>query len=211
MAATSKLSHHDALNAHRRELIVNAAQQVFETHGLEAASIRSIAEAAGCTTGAIYPYFKGKEDVFAAVLRRSLEGLRQALAAAVINAGTADKALRRTTSAFFKYYDERPSELALALYLFNGIRPRKLGQRLDAELTRRLEAVLEVFATQIRNADSRPFNPIVNVEAMALFTYLNGLLILRHNGRIQSLNKNTTVLLAHYTRHLMHRLKSKLH
>jgi TetR/AcrR family transcriptional regulator len=208
MAAIAKSSHREALNAHRRRLLVDAAQHVFEDAGLEGASIRSIAKAAGCTTGAIYPSFKGKEDIFAAVLGRSLQGLLGAVEDAMSNTGAAAKALRRGTVAFYKYYVERPSELALALYLFNGIRPRKLGGELDSELTRQLEAVLDKFAEKIREASDRPFRPIVEVEAMGLFTYLVGLLILRHNGRIQLLNKNAAVLLAHYTKNLLQRLNT---
>jgi len=207
MAAIIKIGHQAALNAHRRGLIVDAAQRVFENAGLEDTSIRAIAQAAGCTTGAIYPYFKGKEDVFAAVLGRSLQSLLRTVEDGMRKPRTAAKALRGGIVAFYKYYDERPSELALALYLFNGIRPRKLGGDLDDELTRQLEAVIGVFAEQIRKASNRPFIPIVEVEAMALFTYLVGLLILRHNGRIKSLNKNTAVLLAHYTKTLLQRLK----
>ncbi len=206
MAAVAKTSHQDALNAHRRRLIVDAAQRVFENSGREDASIRASAQAAGCTTGAIYPYFTGKEDVFAAVLGRSLQSLHGAVEEATRQARSAAKALRRGVVAFYRYYDERPSELALALYLFNGIR-RKLGGEHDRKLARQLEAVVGLFAEQIGRAASRPFAPIVEVEAMALFTYLAGLLILRHNGRIKALNKNTAVLLAHYTKNLLLRLQ----
>src|SRR5207244_347788 len=61
-------NYQSALDSFRRRLIVDAARLVFERVGLEGASIRTIAQAAGCTTGAIYPHFQGKEEIYAAVL-----------------------------------------------------------------------------------------------------------------------------------------------
>jgi AcrR family transcriptional regulator len=60
MSALKSNAYQGALDAHRRQLIVDAARRVFEQSGLEGASIRAIAEAAGCTTGAIYPHFQAK-------------------------------------------------------------------------------------------------------------------------------------------------------
>ncbi|MBL4906594.1 MAG: helix-turn-helix transcriptional regulator [Sneathiella sp.] len=47
----------------RRQKILEAATRVFEKVGLANASMRAIALEAGCTTGAIYPIFSGKEDI----------------------------------------------------------------------------------------------------------------------------------------------------
>src|SRR5258707_14042847 len=65
----------DTLRDARRQVIINAARRVFERVGLDGASIRLIAAEAGCTTGAIYPWFAGKEEVYAAILAESLDHL----------------------------------------------------------------------------------------------------------------------------------------
>ena len=65
----------DVLRDARRQVIIDAARRVFERAGLEGASIRMIAAEAGCTTGAIYPWFAGKEEVYAAILAGSLDRL----------------------------------------------------------------------------------------------------------------------------------------
>lgn len=51
-----------------RERILEAARTEFLEHGFAAASLRAIAAAAGVTTGAIYGYFKGKADLFDALV-----------------------------------------------------------------------------------------------------------------------------------------------
>jgi hypothetical protein len=48
--------------------------------------------------------------------------------------------------------------------------------------------------------------PMVRIEATALITYLVGLLVLKHGGRIDVLANNAPVLLAHYTKNLVARL-----
>jgi AcrR family transcriptional regulator len=206
MSALKSSSYQGALDAHRRQLIVEAARRVFEQSGLEGASIRAIAQAAGCTTGAIYPHFAAKEEIFAVVLRESLLAISQSVSNAVRETTSPAKALRRATSAIYKYYDARPSELTLALVLFNGDRPKKLGRGLDETLKQQLDGLLALLAEQVRRTARQPFLPMVRIEAMALFTYLVGLLVLKHSGRIDVLGNNASVLLAHYIKNMVARM-----
>ncbi|WP_416566198.1 TetR/AcrR family transcriptional regulator [Nocardia testacea] len=53
-----------------RNLLVDAAQEVFAAKGFGAASLDDIASAAGYTRGAIYVHFKAKEDLFLVVHQR---------------------------------------------------------------------------------------------------------------------------------------------
>ena len=46
-----------------KERIYYAAMELFNEHGIESVSIADIAEAAQCSPGNIYHYFKGKEDI----------------------------------------------------------------------------------------------------------------------------------------------------
>jgi AcrR family transcriptional regulator len=53
-----------------RDLLLDAAQDVFAQRGFEGASLEEIAEAAGYTRGAIYKHFGSKEELFLAVNKR---------------------------------------------------------------------------------------------------------------------------------------------
>ena len=55
---------------HTRDLLLDAAEQVFSSRGFEGASLDEIADTAGYTRGAIYKHFTGKEDLFMSVNRR---------------------------------------------------------------------------------------------------------------------------------------------
>ena len=78
-----------AVNDLKRALILDAARTVFERDGLEGASMRAIAEAAGYTAAAIYFHFKAKEDIYAALLDDSLDRLIAHIDAAVLACGNA--------------------------------------------------------------------------------------------------------------------------
>jgi AcrR family transcriptional regulator len=55
---------------HTRDLLLDAAEQVFASRGFEGSSLDEIADTAGYTRGAIYKHFAGKEELFLAVNRR---------------------------------------------------------------------------------------------------------------------------------------------
>jgi AcrR family transcriptional regulator len=51
-----------------RETIIEASMRLFARRGYHGTSVAQIAEATGLTKGALYWYFKGKEDLFLTVL-----------------------------------------------------------------------------------------------------------------------------------------------
>ena len=68
--ATTKAPHPGRpKRAHRQEEILDAAFQVFASHGFEAARIDEVAERAGVAKGTVYLYFRDKEQMFREVVR----------------------------------------------------------------------------------------------------------------------------------------------
>ncbi|WP_250228547.1 TetR/AcrR family transcriptional regulator [Anaeropeptidivorans aminofermentans] len=55
--------------------IIESAKEEFLAHGFEKASLKVICEDAGVTTGALYKRYKGKEDLFCAVVADTVEAL----------------------------------------------------------------------------------------------------------------------------------------
>lgn len=66
--------------ADRRQLILEAALDVFAEQGFEGATTKEIAARAGVTHGLIYFYFSSKEDLFQAVFEHTLSGALGGLA-----------------------------------------------------------------------------------------------------------------------------------
>jgi len=57
----------------KRNDVAEATWRVIEKQGLHAATVRAIAEEAGCSTGAIVHYFENKDDLFIFSLRLATE------------------------------------------------------------------------------------------------------------------------------------------
>jgi AcrR family transcriptional regulator len=179
----------------KRSIILDAALELFETEGLDGTSMRAIAKRVGYSPAAIYGYFPSKEHIYAAALSQSLDGLRIAIASAVVNIG--DAPVTRFCAAglaFFDFYDAHPRDLVLGFYLFRGgIRPRglttELNRDLNAELLNALDplrrAAVDHGADETEAAD-------LTAEVLA---HAFGLILLAHTGRMALFGSSARQLL----------------
>lgn len=184
----------------RRARVLDAARRVFESKGLEGAHMRAIAAEAGYTVGALYFYYKSKEEIYADLLSASLRRLREATAAGGADAHTPGAKAAARALAFYDYYVARPDEITLGLYLFQGIRPRGLTR----DLNRQLNAQLWDALAEIQIALTEGGVPLEDArrETTALFAHCVGTLVLVHTGRIRMFGQDGRDLFARYVRGL---------
>jgi AcrR family transcriptional regulator len=64
----------------RREQVLEAARACLQDHGLEAVSMEMIIARSGLSTGAVYGYFKGKNELINAVITEGTTDLARELA-----------------------------------------------------------------------------------------------------------------------------------
>lgn len=69
----------DEKRAARRLQILDAAWRCFEREGLHATTMDDIVRASGLSAGAVYSYFRNKDELILAALTTSLTGLRDRL------------------------------------------------------------------------------------------------------------------------------------
>lgn len=91
----------------RREMIIEAAQGLFEQKGFEQTTVEEIAVSAELGKGTIYSYFKSKEEIYIAILEKRLDLLEQKMRDAIANPKTAVDALYGLYDAFIEYHRER--------------------------------------------------------------------------------------------------------
>jgi TetR/AcrR family transcriptional regulator len=189
----------------RREAVLAAARAVFETKGLDGASVRLIAEQAGCTTGSIYPYFKGKEEIYAEVLSQSLKDYLQHLRAGMAKASGPKAQFEAALWSHFKFYESRPSDLSLALYLFNGLKPQGLTRELDGRLNEQLKRIHATFTDSLRAlayCSAREADSEIGLH----FSMLFGLLTLYHTRRTKVFRIDPRALLKTHIQRSLERL-----
>lgn len=186
-----------AVSELKRELILAAAARVFETEGLDGASLRAIAAEAGYTPAALYFHFESKEAIYAELLGSSLARLAEIVASSVARASTPAERLRAAAMGFFGFYAENPRDLDLGFYLFRGgMKPRGLGRARDAGLNAGLVAALQPIAdAALALGASRARAETLMVE---IFAHAAGLLLLAHTGRIRMFELSAQALMKSY-------------
>src|SRR5438045_882608 len=143
MAAERKPVRRQHVDEAKRELILASARRVFESDGLDGASLRAIAAAAGYTPAALYFHFESKEAIYAELLRASLAELGRSVDRAIAKAGDPAARLRSAALAFFHFYDDNPRDLDLGFYLLRGgMKPHGLGRARDQMLNAALADAL---------------------------------------------------------------------
>ena len=75
--------HAQPASTDTRDRLLKAAMREFALRGYKGASLRQICASAGVTTGALYFFFKNKEDLFRTVVAPVMEPLAQMLASSV--------------------------------------------------------------------------------------------------------------------------------
>ncbi len=184
MSNERRAGRQKAVSSLKRGLILDAARAVFETEGLDGASLRAIAVAAGYTPAALYFHFDSKEAIYAEVLRESLAKLGQTVDRAVSRCKRPVDRLRAAAIAFFRYYAENPRDLDLGFYLFRGgMKPHGLGKEHDVMLNTALEAALHpIFEAAQGLGATGEEAKLLMVDT---FAHAAGLLLLAHTGRIR--------------------------
>ena len=189
-------ARYDTLRDARRQVVTDAARRVFERVGLDDASIRLIATEAGCTTGAIYPWFASKEEVYAAILAESLDHLTAYIAKQIARDSDVTMRARAGIEAFYRYYQKHPAEVSLGLYLYRGrgIQPTGLNPELNRDLNAQLGAAFDLIATAISEAG---FDAPTERAADGV-CHATGLLMMTNAGRMKVFRSRPDQLMGRY-------------
>jgi AcrR family transcriptional regulator len=208
MAKEKKTVRQQAASDLKRSLILDAARKVFEADGLDGASLRAIAGAAGYTPAALYFHFDSKEEIYAQVLRGSLVNLGTAVSRATLRAKAPADRLSAAAMAFFQYYDDNPRDLDLGFYLFRGgMKPRGLGRERDEVLNAALEAALQPIVDAALALGAKQDDAKLLVAD--IFAHAAGLLLLAHTGRIRMFGASAPSLMERFVQQAVANLPGK--
>lgn len=103
----------------RREQILDAAEGIFFTQGVEKATMDSLADAAELSKGTLYLYFKSKEDIHYAVTQRGLQRLYERMKQMDHAGKDAVENLMLLADAFIQFCEEE-AELANSILFFQA-------------------------------------------------------------------------------------------
>ena len=90
----------------KKQRIIAIADKLFARYGIQKTTMDEIARAARMGKATLYYYFKSKEEVFAAVIRREAEMIRDKVIEAMGNANNAEEKLRLFILIRMEHLDE---------------------------------------------------------------------------------------------------------
>jgi TetR/AcrR family transcriptional regulator len=120
----------------RRKGILEAAEKVFLSKGILAASMDEIALLAELSKGTLYLYFTSKEDLYVAVSTESLGALRDLMQEASFGASDGLSALNQIGKAYYRFARRFPERFRM-VFLNNA--PEFYGNVADETLATKAE------------------------------------------------------------------------
>lgn len=91
--------------AERERQMIAVAEEIFAERGYQASSMDEIAERVGVSKPMLYEYFGSKEGLLVACIRQARAELLATTLASVEDVTSAQEALRRGLTAFFRFID----------------------------------------------------------------------------------------------------------
>ena len=125
----------------RRELIVQAAAEVFAEMGLERATLEAVADRVALNTASLYHYVKSKEELLELVVDAVLRQQEETVTRLTADGNGAEERLRAFCLAHLRYICQ-PAGAVVARLALAGVKDEPVRQSLRAYMGR-LEAILD--------------------------------------------------------------------
>ena len=169
----------------RIERILNAARKLLLRKGYHATTMRDICNSAQLSTGAVYFYFSGKEEIYAAICAESFDILQQMLEAGLKPEMTPEERLQALDREYLRFYrKEYERWLMLRVGYHNVITSAPLLDQLEAQTERALALLLDTIGRLLR---AKGLTGHYDVEQIALqrWAAVEGLLQLHTNKHLE--------------------------
>lgn len=155
-----------ARSRQRVNQILDAAAQIFEEVGYEAASTEAIATRAKTSIGSLYRFFLDKSAILCALAERYAEEMRQ-LFIAQMNSSTVHYplaiVLSNTVDAFDKFYTNQPGCRVIMLQSRISADLQAVNQRADREIVAQLDTFFALRQPEMEPARRR-LAALVSIE-----------------------------------------------
>jgi len=167
--------------AQRRHEILDAARQVFFSHGFHRPTMDDVAAGAEVSKGTIYLYFESKEEILALLLLEGLDLLLDEMETAhEVARPIPEEALRALAKAYLHFSQANPSYFRLIMAFdrgrFEGAISRELYEEVLTRSLRGLDLLARTIEDGTRTGDFSVDDPWR--AAGSVWAAVNGVLVL---------------------------------
>ncbi len=136
----------------RRLAIVDVAERILNDEGLEAVTIRRVAKQAGLSSGAMYMYFKNKEELMLCMLVQNLRLLKKDMSACIDDNNPVE-AIKKMGYHYMRYFVRFGKHINILSFAVKN--KEKYGD-LNPQMLSDLEAVLSELLSLVQGLLSTP-------------------------------------------------------
>jgi len=161
----------------RKAQILDTARVLLLEKGLNATSINQIAKRAELSVGAIYFYYKSKEDLYAALQVEGLELLNQTIRQSVQELSSPEENVRHIAMAYLKFSEEHKNYFDIINYFLASPEPI-FSPELKIQVDDRGKNNLTILTDTIREAIQSGLFKAVDPrrQAIILWSTLHGMI-----------------------------------
>lgn len=133
-----------------RDMIIEAAEDLFSRHGYHNTQVLDIVKAVGMSAGTFYNYFRDKRDLFEQITRRNFEDFRERIRKLREPVNIWDRVdrlakLDETFSAYFDYIDGHRQQFLILLRGSFGV-----DEELDGNVWRHYSNIAQDLADDVQ-------------------------------------------------------------
>jgi AcrR family transcriptional regulator len=161
----------------RKRHILDTARKLLLEKGLAATSINQIAKRSELSVGAIYFYFKDKEELFAALQLEGLDLLRRAIHESVHPEWPAEEKIRSIARAYLRFSEEHKNYYDIINYFLTSpetIFPPNLKSEIDEHGNASISTLTAAIREGIESGAFKDVNP--RRQAIILWSAFNGVI-----------------------------------
>lgn len=168
----------------RRNVIIDAAEKVIFSKGIEQATMQEIADEAELSKGTLYLYFKSKSELYMAIAQRGADNLNRRFAKVFAGDYTGIELIRQIGETYLDFVNENPDYFRAFMYYesMSDVEELQKSEIADSCEENRREALSYMIrALQIGMQDGTvddSFNP--KELAMVLWSSTRGITTITH-------------------------------
>jgi AcrR family transcriptional regulator len=160
-----------------RRTILEAARDVFVAKGFHAASIDDVVVASGSSVGAIYGYFRSKDELIRACVLAANKTESDAVLTSARSGGTLPERLDRAIDGWWAYTIDAPGVPVFLAEVWAAASRKPLIRELVARRRERAVTVAAILLQEAVSGGELPADTDVDALARTITALLDGLVI----------------------------------
>lgn len=157
--------------ANARDRILDDAACLFARDGYDGTSLGELAASVGVTKAAIYHYFPNKQEIYEAIIVRTLEGLRRHVSQATAATSGPEEALVRFMTAHADFFEDHYDGFLTMLVGYGGMENVVMIAEAQKLRDEHEQALRQIIADGIAKGTFRAVD--IDVTSRAVLSMLN--------------------------------------